>query len=400
MRGLLTIAILIFCVFGAAAQKKEIALAKDWVKKGTNLPQAEQMMRKLLGDSANRTNEKIWMVLFEVIKKQYDQGNERLYLRQPCDTATQFVLGKKMFTILEGLDSLDSRPDAKGRVRPKLRDKNAELLNDYRVNLFNGGVYFINKHAYGDAYDFFHTYLDCADQPLFTRYQYAERDKQIPQAAYWAVYCGYKLKNPLATLRHADLALKDTVHYNYMLQYLAETYKIEKDTTRYIEMLKEGFEKYPKFPFFFSRLIAYYSDKSDLTKAMEVTDRALAVDSTSVIFRFAKSSLLLGIGRYSECIRLCDELIAANDSLADAYLNAGLAYFDQGVELDKSTQVSARRKQAILTYYQKALPYLEKYRALVPEQWNKWGIPLYTIYLNLNMGKEFDEIDRMLKSDR
>lgn len=133
---------------------------------------------------------------------------------------------------------------------------------------------------------------------------------------------------------------------------------------------------------------------------MEVTDRALAVDSTSVIFRFAKSSLLLGIGRYSECIRLCDELIAANDSLADAYLNAGLAYFDQGVELDKSTQVSARRKQAILTYYQKALPYLEKYRALVPEQWNKWGIPLYTIYLNLNMGKEFDEIDRMLKSDR
>ena len=109
---------------------------------------------------------------------------------------------------------------------------------------------------------------------------------------------------------------------------------------------------------------------------------------------------MLGIGRYSECIRLCDELIAANDSLADAYLNAGLAYFDQGVELDKSTQVSARRKQAILTYYQKALPYLEKYRALVPEQWNKWGIPLYTIYLNLNMGKEFDEIDRMLKSDR
>ena len=61
MRGLLTIAILIFCVFGAAAQKKEIALAKDWVKKGTNLPQAEQMMRKLLGDSVNRTNEKIWI---------------------------------------------------------------------------------------------------------------------------------------------------------------------------------------------------------------------------------------------------------------------------------------------------------------------------------------------------
>ena len=27
---------------------------------------------------------------------------------------------------------------------------------------------------------------------------------------------------------------------------------------------------------------------------------------------------------------------------------------------------------------------------------DKWGTPLYTIYLNLNMGKEFEEIDRII----
>ena len=28
---------------------------------------------------------------------------------------------------------------------------------------------------------------------------------------------------------------------------------------------------------------------------------------------------------------------------------------------------------------------------------SKWAFPLYTIYLNLNMGKEFDEIDKIMK---
>jgi hypothetical protein len=108
--------------------------------------------------------------------------------------------------------------------------------------------------------------------------------------------------------------------------------------------------------------------------------------------------VLLNVGKYAECISICDALIAKNDSLADAYLNAGLAYFNQAVELDKMTQASQKRKQKILSYYDKAMPYMQKYRALAPTQKEKWSIPLYTIYLNLNMGKEFDEIDKIIRN--
>ena len=41
------------------AQKKEIAQAKDNVKAGKALAEAEASMRKLLNDSSNKTNEKI-----------------------------------------------------------------------------------------------------------------------------------------------------------------------------------------------------------------------------------------------------------------------------------------------------------------------------------------------------
>lgn len=392
---------ILICVFIclpliAWGQKKTMTQVKDYIKSGKNLDKAEKLMTDLLNDSSSRGNEKVWLLLFESQRKQYDQGNEKLYLKEKYDTTALFFVGKRMFDTLEGLDSLDRLPDARGKVKLKYRDRSAELLNIYRSNLFNGGVFFMKKHDFSRAYDFFDTYINSAVKPMFARYQYAERDKRLPEAAYWASYCGYKLEKPQLTLRHTYQALKDSVHLPYMLQYLAETYKLEKDTARYVQTLKDGFSKYPKFPFFFPRLIDYYSHIGAYDEAMKSCDEALQTDSVNTLFRYAKSSLLLTMGRYKQSFAISKALIAENDTLADAYLNAGLALFDQAVELDKKTQSGSKKYNQILELYRKAMPYLEKYRAMAPDQKDKWALPLYTIYLNLNMGKQFDEIDKLI----
>lgn len=392
---------ILICVFIclpliAWGQKKTMTQVKDYIKSGKNLDKAEKLMTDLLNDSSSRGNEKVWLLLFESQRKQYDQGNEKLYLKEKYDTTALFLVGKRMFDTLEGLDSLDRLPDARGKVKLKYRDRSAELLNIYRPNLFNGGVFFMKKHDFSRAYDFFDTYINSAVKPMFARYQYAERDKRLPEAAYWASYCGYKLEKPQLTLRHTYQALKDSVHLPYMLQYLSETYKLEKDTARYVQTLKDGFSKYPKFPFFFPRLIDYYSHIGAYDEAMKSCDEALQTDSVNTLFRYAKSSLLLTMGRYKQSFAISKALIAENDTLADTYLNAGLALFDQAVELDKKTQSGSKKYNQILELYRKAMPYLEKYRAMAPDQKNKWALPLYTIYLNLNMGKQFDEIDKLI----
>lgn len=392
---------ILICVFIclpliAWGQKKTMTQVKDYIKSGKNLDKAEKLMTDLLNDSSSRGNEKVWLLLFESQRKQYDQGNEKLYLKEKYDTTALFLVGKRMFDTLEGLDSLDRLPDARGKVKLKYRDRSAELLNIYRPNLFNGGVFFMKKHDFSRAYDFFDTYINSAVKPMFARYQYAERDKRLPEAAYWASYCGYKLEKPQLTLRHTYQALKDSVHLPYMLQYLSETYKLEKDTARYVQTLKDGFSKYPKFPFFFPRLIDYYSHIGAYDEAMKSCDEALQTDSVNTLFRYAKSSLLLTMGHYKQSLAISKALIAENDTLADAYLNAGLALFDQAVELDKKTQSGSKKYNQILELYRKAMPYLEKYRAMAPDQKDKWALPLYTIYLNLNMGKQFDEIDKLI----
>ena len=105
----------------AAAQRKEIAQAKDNVKAGKKLAEAEASMRHLLADSANRNNDKIWLVLFDAVRKQYEALNEQMYLKQTTDTASLFDVTYRLFGVLEGLDSVDARPDRKGRVELKYR---------------------------------------------------------------------------------------------------------------------------------------------------------------------------------------------------------------------------------------------------------------------------------------
>lgn len=380
-----------------SAQKKEIQTAKDQVKAGKNLDQAAASMKKLLADSANRTNRKIWTIYFDAVRKQYEQGNEKLYLKQKYDTAQLFNYTRQLFEVAFQYDSVETAPDKKGRRDFEFRKGHSEYLAHIRSNLYNGGIWFLNKKKYPDAYKFFDCYIECASQPMFKQYNYGVKDKHLPTAAYYAVYSGYKMKDPKATLHHSYEALKDTVHYNYMLQYLAETYMLEKDTVRYVASLKEGFKRVPTFPYFFPRLVEYYVVRNQLDSAMTVVNEALTVVPDSDVYLAAKSNLLLEQGKLQECIEVSKKVIEVNQKLGDPYYNAGICYFNLAVEQDKNSHNSRKVKEQVETNYKKALPYLVKYREMEPKEQGKWAFPLYTIYLNLNMGKEFDEIDKVMK---
>lgn len=395
------------------SQRKEIVQAKANIKAGTrvsaantdkynaaenSLKSAEQSMRNLLKDSANRDNDKIWLTLFDAIKTQYDNGNEQIYLHMKYDTSKLFTLTREMFLVLEQFDSIDAKPNDKGDVKVKYRNKHANLLNAYRSNLYNGGLFFARKQNFAQAFQNFDTYIDCKNQPLFSAYKYAETDTLIPRAAYMAMYCGFKQGNADQTLKYEELAKQDTAMLDNIFQYLSSIYQTIGDTAKYVSNLKSGFSKYPGTLYYFSHLFDFYYKSGDMKTSLALCDSALTKDSTNNVFLFARSTVLLNLGKYEECIEISDKLISEDNNYADAYLNAGLAYFNQAAKIGKNTVEARKQRSRMLAFYKQSLPYIQRYRALKPNNKEKWGLPLYAIYLNLNMGKEFEEIDALLKS--
>lgn len=57
----------------------------------------------------------------------------------------------------------------------------------------------------------------------------------------------------------------------------------------------------------------------------------------------------------------------------------------------------AEAQAAVKKFYEEAKPFYEKARALKPDQKDLWLQGLYRVYYNLNMGPEFEEIDKMMK---
>ena len=380
------------------AQKKELSLARSYIKSGKDYDKAEKLMTDLLEkDSAQRVNEKVYLMWFQAVTKQYEAANEKLYLKQKYDTAAFFNLTQRLYFVGEALDTLDARPDEKGRVKLHYRKVHAELLDQLRPNLYYGGTYSLRKDDYLTAFKFFETYLEADSKPLFTGYDYHTTDARMPEAAYWAEYAGYRMQDAERVLKYYELAESDTAKAKFAIQYACEAYRWQQKEDAYLQKLKEGFHRYPDNTYFFPHLIDYYQGKNRSDSALIYAEQALEIYPDKELYLLAKSVALLNLERYDECIAVSEQLISKNDTLAEAYFNIATAKLNQALELDNRNQPRVYRKQ-IQKLYMEARPYMEAYRKLAPEEKKKWAPALYRIYLNLNMERQFEEIDKVIRT--
>ena len=373
------------------AQRKQIGDARTILKSGKDIEKAEKLMTDLLKDKANEDNTRIYDIWLQAVEKQYLAINEKMYVKQKVDTTKFFDLAKRMFVVAERLDSVDARPDKNGKSNPEYRKANAAKMQAYRPNIYYGGAHHLKKGDYKTAFSFFEMYLDCDRQPLFTGYDFMYKDPKMGEVAYWATYCGYMLKDPLLVLRHAATAQRDEQKLEYTLQYMAEAWEKIEDDSMYIATLWQGFKAYPQSKYFFPRLMDTYNRRGNYLMADSVVNEALKTDSLNELFLFAKSTVMLNLKKYGDCLKFSDQLIKLNPEIADIYYNGGIACLNIAQRMD-----SRKFKKQIKKMYERAQPYMEKYREMAPDEVDKWAPALYRIYFNLNLGKQFDEIDSIL----
>jgi len=381
----------------AQAQKKDISQARTYIKSGKDLDKAEKLMTNLLAkDSLSRHNRKVWKTWYDAVMAQYVAGNEKLYLHQKYDTVAFFGLTRRLYTIAESLDSLTARPDKKGRVRPEYRKEHAAALDQLRPNLYFGGIFLMRQGKYEEAFDYFDCYLDADCQPLFSGYDYAANDSLMTDAAYWATTCGYRMLDAPRTLKYAQAALGDKEKRPFTLQYLCEAYSMLENDSAYEATLVEGFRDYPEFPYFFPRLADRYKDKGRNADVLRIANQGLESNDKNLLFMLAKAIALLNMERYDDCIAVSRQMIALNDTIVEPYFNIATCYLNQALVLEEQNE--PRKNHSRLQYlYREARPYMERYRQLAANDKQRWAPALYRIYLNLNMGKEFEEIDRLMR---
>ena len=323
--------------------------------------------------------------------------NMKAYLKQQCDTAVLFSTLLNMYSNLYKCDSVDAIPNQKGAVKLKYKSRTGNLRAKHIRNILNGGKYYLSKGNYALAYSFFDSY-----------YTYTmPSDANLAKVAYWATFSSYKLGHYSHTLKYIDKAFEavDDSEDAILQEYKSRSHLALNDMESYEADLLYGVRNYPQHDFFFVNLIDIYTEKHMYKEGISLSDSLISLNAQYPLYWFSKSRIELSENNYEKCIEYCDSTIRRDSSYTDAYYNKGISYLNLALIRQESacTDLLDPRcmedKKAVENLYRKAQPCMETVRKLEPENKERWGRHLYRIYMFLNRGKEFEEIDKLLRSN-
>ena len=387
------------------AQVSNVKEAKK-LAEGTDpdFPKAEALINEAMTNPETKDQANTWNVAGQIQKSIVDKESEKAYLKQPYDTAKAYNGTYNMFEYFLKCDEIEQIPNEKGKVKFKFRNANADVMNSERPNLINGGIYFFNLDDNKNAYKFFSMYVDAAKSQMLEKEDLINKDTLLSQIAYYAALSAARNEDYKNVLKYTPLASTDKEVGKYALEFQAQAYKALKDTANWIATLKDGVQKFPDYSFFFGHLVDYYANTGDFKDAMMFADNMIAKDPKNPFFLYVKGYLYQNLKEYDNAIDFYKKTIEVDPNYAEAYSNLGLIYCQQGLDYAEKVTVNVNdpkfssEQAKIKKFYEDARPFYEKARQLKPEQKDLWLNGLYTVYYKLNLGKEFEEIEKLMPS--
>lgn len=388
----------------AAVMAMPARLTRKYVTKG-KLDEVTKACADARADSVQKNNPQVWFFSALVQERIYNGKNDDIYLLSKgktdikVDTAQFYSSLYDLFRFTLVCDSLE-----RARNESKFRSKCAGMIKPLLTNLNSGGLWYLKKDDYKGAYPYFALLADAMTSPLLKYDKEGKTEPLLIRTAYSATLSAFFSQNYEGVVHYADLALQDSVHQRYTMVYKCLSLKKLGNTSEFLKALNTGMNTFPQDDFFYMELVNYYSnypEKIDGFLPTALAQQKLHPDKA--FYNYAPGLLYLKKEDYKEAAQW-DEKAVARDSTNIVYLkDLGQCYFmmaqkyeDTATANIESPDFQKDRKRIIDTYRQ-ALGVYERLRKLAPDDRSLWVSPLYTIYFKLNMGRHFQEIEKLMR---
>ena len=393
---------------GAIAVSAQESVVKEAKSKKGNPAEAAQIIEPALTNPETANNPETWKLAGDFQKAIYDAENEKLYLSQidkskVADMPTMYNSMMKMFEYYMKCDELEQAKVASGELKKaKLRKKNVDVLLQVRPNLTNAGIDAFNNNDYANAQKFFALYVDVVENPMFAdKVEVLKADTMTTLFAnYAAMAAGMKdPKDAEAVIKYGTIGKEDKNEGWRGLSFMAEVYgnKETGDSIKWLEVIKEGAEKFPEQEFFIGSLMDYYLQKGMLDEGL-VQINSLISKIEKPFFYYVKGILEFEKKDFAAAHATLDKVIATSQELAaEAYAKKGDCYFypaqkivEENSTLDLEDPKYNTNEAKIKEAYEFAQPFYEKAKELEPDNKGIWGQQLLRVYYKLNNPKYQD----------
>ena len=392
--------------FTACAASAQVSVVKEAKSAKSDPVKAAQIIEPALTDPTTANEPETWKLAGDFQKAIYDAENMKMYLPGgKADTAALYNSLSKMYDFYLKCDELEQSKVQKGELKKaKLRKKIAKDLATVRPNLTNGGSDAFNIGDHKKALRFFGLYVDGAQHPIFADVDAVKNDTLVPLIANYAAVAANAVGDQDAVIKYATIGKQHKVEGYRALMCLVEAYGkgAKVDSTKWLDVIKEGVEKFPEQEFFVGNLMDFYIQKGKIDEALADIDKFIA-KNPSAYFMYVKGVLQYEKKDYDGAKVTFQQIIDKNDGfVAEAYSKIGDCYFfpgqtaeEENSKLTINDPQYAKGEAKVKELYEAARPYYEKAKELQPDNKQLWGQYLLRIYWKLNRA-EYEALEKEL----
>lgn len=405
MRKILFITMIaVFSAGSIFAQKSALKDAKRSLGRD-DLNEARTLIKQAGEHADTSTDPETWKIMGDIGNKAFDNERTKAMLGQNTNDKAMYDGLMESYLPYLKADSLAELPDNKGRVRNRVRKDISSILKANHPFYINGGVYYNEQNEYSKAADFFEIYWDIPTLPMFAGESNAfVLDSTYQTIKYYAIITTIQAQEHERALKMLERAANEPFIENSAYQesdiyeLMASEYINLGDSAKYLEILYEGADKFPKSKYFIPNLVNVFIRNGQTERALEYLDQAILNDpSNACDFNSVKGALLAESGDYTGAEAEYNKALAQDPNCERALENLARNYILQAQAIKEETALMTNRQQMVendkksIEFYQKSLPYLEKLEELLkgrnaPESENNGVLLLLrNVYYNLSV---------------
>jgi len=367
---------------------------------------AKRLIDQAMKNSLVQDWDQTWLVAADIYQHFYYQENTKSYT-QPYDTVGMYNLLTQWYKYSMKADSLQQIPNAKGKTSDEARKKHAREIHRTMSDLIRGGIFYFNDHQdFAKAYEMFDSYFTVANHPMIK--EFTDEDtiyqKYKPIYSYYPALAAYNMEKWDDVLKYAKEATSDEEVGETATEMICDAYGNLGDSAAWLATLKQGLVQFPTAEYYYGKLLNYYNLKNDMSELENFVKEMVEIDPEKAYNYYVLGYVAQQNKDYDKAIGQYQTAIEKDANLSDAYFNLGLCimfqaqdYMDSKSNLDYRSKAYKDAVKEQKEYYKKALPYFTKYRELEPSATDKWAIPLQTIYYQIDMSKELNEVEARMK---
>ena len=274
-------------------------------------------------------------------------------------------------------DKYDQLPDAKGKVKPKFAEKNAQRVWQVRQHLVNVGQEQAQQGNDANVLKFWGAFVDSSEEPFFKAQNHAPEQEYIGQVAFFAGRFAYQANEMDRANRYFEVAKRDPQQkadaFNFQLYAKRQQLKTRNDSIEYVNYLKQVYTEEPENDIIIDGINAMYEGMKDKEAQAAFLDAHLAKYPNSFTALADKGLMAVNANNAEEgakWLRKATE-VKPDNAVVWTYLGACLS-----VLAANAADTAAANK-----LYDEAISAFDKAKELDPDRAQaNWGYNRYQAY--------------------